>query len=145
MCVATDSYNGWCHRHQNRSWCSRPDSRESVIFFVFLIFIIFTLRLLCWICICMQWTDAADDGCGGRLDFAPMHAATQVMLGVSLRARWDTTLVFVYNWTVVGLLDNMSGPWSCQREFVTKNTMLSQAMALLVQLLITHWPPMCRL
>ena len=22
----------------------------------------------------MQWTDAADGGCGGGLDFAPMHA-----------------------------------------------------------------------
>ena len=37
---------------------------------------------------CMKWTDAAD---GGRLDFAPMHVATQVMLGVSLQARCYTT------------------------------------------------------
>ena len=43
-----------------------------VDFFVFLAFIVFTLRPLCWIC--MQWTDAADGGCGGGLDFAPMHA-----------------------------------------------------------------------
>ena len=45
----------------------------------------------------MQWTDAADGGCEGGLDFAPMASqlrarrdTTQVMLGVSLRARWDT-------------------------------------------------------
>ena len=24
--------------------------------------------------ICMRWADAANDGCGGGLDFAPMHA-----------------------------------------------------------------------
>ena len=49
MCVETYSYNGWCHRHQNRRLCSRPHSHELVIFFVFLAFIVFTLRQLCWI------------------------------------------------------------------------------------------------
>ena len=35
VCVATDSYNGWCHRRQNRRLCSRPHSCESVIFSYF--------------------------------------------------------------------------------------------------------------
>ena len=29
VCVATDSSNGWCHRHQNRRLYSRPHSHES--------------------------------------------------------------------------------------------------------------------
>ena len=55
----------------------------------------------------MWLTECRDGGCGGGLDFAPMasqqcweslqarHNTTQVMLGVSLRARWDTTLVVI--------------------------------------------------
>ena len=32
--VETDSYNSWCHRHQNRRLCLRPHSHESVIFYI---------------------------------------------------------------------------------------------------------------
>ena len=46
---------------KNRRLYSRPNSHESVIFFVFFAFILFTLR-----------TDAAVGGRGGGLDFAPM-------------------------------------------------------------------------
>ena len=92
--VATDSYNGWCHRHQNRRLCSRPHSHKSVIFFVFLAFILFTLRPLCWIyeyaCneLMQRWL-------WGRIGLCPHGVTTQVMLGVSLRARRDTTQVML--------------------------------------------------
>ena len=35
VCVETDSYNGWCQRHQNHRLCSCPHSHELVIFSYF--------------------------------------------------------------------------------------------------------------
>ena len=106
--------NGWCHRQQNRRLCPRPHSHESVIFFVFLAFILFKLRSLFThrvhmhlhahkLCgaheLCMhaepyEWSAGAH-GVTTILG-VPLQArrhTAQVMLGLSLRARWDTTLV----------------------------------------------------
>ena len=60
---------------EKRQWlyrlCSRPHSYESVIFFrIFGIHSFYAAATLLNIWICMQWTDAADGGCGGNLDFA---------------------------------------------------------------------------
>ena len=95
MCVETDSYNGGCHRHQNRRSCSRPHSHESVIIFVFLAFILFTLRPLCWI---------YEYACNERMQPTVVVEAGWTLhpwrhnssnVGVSLGARGDTTQVML--------------------------------------------------
>ena len=91
--LATDSYNRWCHRHQNRRLCSRRHYHESMIFFVYLAFILLryghfveymNMHAMNWCS--RQWL-------WGRIRLCTHGVTTQVMLGVSLRARWDTTLV----------------------------------------------------
>ena len=96
MCVRveTDSYNGWCHCHQNRRLCSRSHSHESVIFLVFRAFILLRYgHFVEYIWICMQLIDAAV--VVGRIGLCTHGITTQVMLGVSLRARHDTTQVML--------------------------------------------------
>ena len=66
VCVATDSCNGWCYRHQDRRLCTRPHYLESVIFFrIFGIPSFYATATLLNVWMCMQCTDAADGGCGG--------------------------------------------------------------------------------
>ena len=90
--------NGCCHRHQNRRLCSSPHSHESVIFFVFLGFILFTQRPL-FICRVHNHLTSAGGDHERRVRSLAIgrekRGTTQVMLGVSLQAWWDTTLVLL--------------------------------------------------
>ena len=70
-------------RHQNRRLCSRPHSHESVIFFrIFGIHSFYATATLLNMSLSPAmniWvTDAADGGCGGGMDFAPMYAIRSV-------------------------------------------------------------------
>ena len=104
---------GWCHRHQNRMLCSRPHSHESVSFSYCGIHTFYATTTLLNIWICMQWTDAADGGCGGGFDFAPMHATRRPLLMTTCTQVWtlnpsnnNKTLTWSQHiWTILITLD----------------------------------------
>ena len=99
--------NGWCHCHKNRRLCSRPHSHESVIFSYFWdsYFLIYGKFKMHEMKLCVQvlrsrvarvepchWSEGHHNYV--RVSLQERQATMQVMLGVSLRARWDATLVY---------------------------------------------------
>ena len=105
VCGNSDSQNGRCH--QARRLFSRPHSQQSVIFFAFLAFIVFNLRPVC----CM-YEYACNElmrlavVVGGRIGLCTQGVSTVGVtagparhnsrnVGVSLRSRYDTTLVML--------------------------------------------------
>ena len=93
------------HRHENCRLCSRPHSHNSVIFSYFVDSYFFRLGRVCGInyetlrAALGPALAARAEPChwseGRGVPLRERRAIMQVMLGVSLRARWDATLVHV--------------------------------------------------
>ncbi len=77
------------------------------------------------ILICMQWTDAADSGCGGGLDFAPMHAIHRYTRpncnNIAITGISHMSLALLNRWSGSKMRAKKTDSYDCDRNAMTQN------------------------